>query len=537
MKKISVLILVTIAACLGQEAAKGPKFEIADVRVSPTGSGFVQNFGGVLRGGKYINRDATMVDLIVSAYEVSQDGVSGGPGWVSSTVFDIIARIPDGTTKETARQMLKNLLADRFKLVVKNGTAPTPRYVMTVAKGGPKLKTAAGSGTPNCQPKGQQGGPQTTLAATPNIVVECRNMTSADIATNLRQIAGGYLTRDVVDKTTLEGAYDFDLEWTPRGALEAKGPDGISLFAAAEKQLGLKFDLQDVPVPSLVIESVNRTPTPNAPGVEKELAEAPPKFEAASIKPWDDANPGVQGLLYTGGSQMRSGGTLQFLIGVALQISPNIAKDMVVGLPKYAETQKWDIIAKVPSTGEGAPNVVNGRPQPPPLSVGLEMLHQLLLDRFELKTHTENKEVTVYALTVTGKPKWTKAADSERTGCIPDPNAPKPVPNMGPMISCKNTTAGDLARFLQQQAGAYIDHPVVDATGLDGGWNFLLGWTPRQALQQAQAAGPGADSSASDPSGITVFEAVEKELGLKLVKQTRSIPVVVVDHVNEKPVD
>src|SRR6185369_11464769 len=141
-------------------------------------------------------------------------------------------------------------------------------------------------------------------------------------------------------------------------------------------------------------------------------------------------------------------------------------------IPKSADTQRWDITAKVPMTGEGAPNIVNGRPLPPPLSVGLEMLRGVLLDQFKLKTHTENREVTVYALTVgSGKPKITQAADSERSGCKVDANAPKPVTNMGPMISCKNTSMADLAENLTRQAGAYIDHPIVDATGLQGGWN------------------------------------------------------------------
>jgi uncharacterized protein (TIGR03435 family) len=185
--------------------------------------------------------------------------------------------------------------------------------------------------------------------------------------------------------------------------------------------------------------------------------------------------------------------------------------------------------------------VVGGRPLPPPLSVGLEMLRGLLVDEFELKTHTENREVTVYALTLkSGKPKLTQAEDSERAGCKPDPNSPTPFPNMGPMIACKNTTMADLAINLQQMAGAYIDHPIVDVTGLEGGWDFLIGWTPRAQLQKPQTSNPTNQSAAglipeaSDPNGLTVFEAVEK-LGLKLVKEKRSIPVIVVDHVEEKP--
>jgi uncharacterized protein (TIGR03435 family) len=260
----------------------------------------------------------------------------------------------------------------------------------------------------------------------------------------------------------------------------------------------------------------------------------------ATIKPADPSGRPMTGLLYTGGSQMKAGGTLRALIAMSLQVTPNIADDMVVGLPKSADTQRWDITAKVPSTGEGAPNVVGGRPLPPPLSVGLEMLRGLLLDEFELKTHTEEREVTVYALTVAkGKPKLARAEESERSGCGPDTDAPKPVTNMGPMIACKNTTMAELAQNLQQMANAYIDHPIADATGLDGGWNFLVGWTPKQMIQAPQVTGgdapAGGPGDASDSNSITVFEAVERELGLKLVKQKRSIPVIVVDHVDEKP--
>lgn len=108
------------------------------------------------------------------------------------------------------------------------------------------------------------------------------------------------------------------------------------------------------------------------------------------------------------------------------------------------------------------------------------------------------------------------------------------------MIACKNTTMGELAENLQRMANAYIDHPIVDATGLEGGWNFLMGWTAKAQLAAPQAPNPNATGvipEAADPNGISVFEAVEKELGLKLVKQKRSIPVIVVDHVDEKPID
>jgi uncharacterized protein (TIGR03435 family) len=64
--------------------AQQPKFEIADLHVSPTARTFAQNFGGVLREGRYFNRDATMLNLIAAAYSVSEDNIAGGLGWITA---------------------------------------------------------------------------------------------------------------------------------------------------------------------------------------------------------------------------------------------------------------------------------------------------------------------------------------------------------------------------------------------------------------------------------------------------------------------
>jgi uncharacterized protein (TIGR03435 family) len=521
----------------GTPAAQ-PKFEIADVHASSTTRGFAQNFGGVIREGFYINRDVTMLGLIQSAYGVSEDTIAGGPGWVGADLFDVIAKVPVGTTKADANLMLRGLLAERFGLVVRNENRPVPRYVLMVGSGS-KLKPANESGNPGCKPQSQSpppppGPPSADLASQPNIKVTCLNLTTAAIADNLHNMAGGYLDHDVVDATKLEGSWDFDLEWTSRGALTAKGADGISIFDAVSKQLGLKLVSQNMSLPALAIISVARKPTPNAPGIVTALALPQARFEVATIKPADPNARPFTGILYQGGSTMHAGGTLRDMMSMALQISPNVAADTVIGLPKSASTQAWDITAKVPLTGEGAPNTVNGQLRPPPLSVALEMLRGLLLDQFELKTHTENREVTVYLLTAIGKSKMTRADDSERVGCKVNPNAPKP-PGVVVMSECKNTSMAELAQTLQLQANAYIDHPIVDDTRLEGGWNFLLGWTSKAQLEAPPA--PTANGETSVSNGISVFDAVERELGLKLVKGKRTIPVTVVDHVDEKPIE
>jgi uncharacterized protein (TIGR03435 family) len=537
----------TVAPGSTPTSAQQPKFEIADVHSSATSPNFVQTFGGVLRDGTYIYRDATMLKLIEEAYGVQEDVIGGGPAWVDYDLFDVVAKVPDGTTKANADLMLKSLLADRFALVIHQGTSPVPRYVLTVGKGGSKLQPSSGSDTAGCKPIQQQqpppnpaGGPP-DLAAIPNAKVACHGLTGAEIAQNLHDMAGAYLDHDVVDETKLEGTWDFNLEWTARALLPAKGDAGISIFDAVEKQLGLKLEVQDVPEPSLVIESVNRKPTANASDIATKLALSPAQFEVADIKPADPNARPFQGILYTGGLQVHAGGTLRQLIAMALQTSPNVAEDTVIGLPKSADTQRWDIIAKLPTTGEGAAIMTNGRQLPPPLSVALEMMRGMLVDQFEMKTHTENREVTVYALTVeNNKPKMTPAADSERMGCKPDINTPRGS-TIQVRYSCKNTSMDELAQDVQGWAGAYIDHPVVDATGLRGGWDFQLAWTPKNFLQPAPSSNPNPSASAmpeaSTPNGgISVFDAIASDLGLKLVKEQRSIPVIVVDHVDEQPI-
>jgi uncharacterized protein (TIGR03435 family) len=245
VKNITLLSLLTVLTAFAQQ----PKFEIADVHASKTVHGFAQNFGGVLREGRYVNRDATMLKLIEAAYGVSEDTISGGPGWMNSDLFDVIAKVSDGTTPATAKLMLQALLTDRFSLVIHKGMSPVPRYMLSVGKGGSKLKPAGGSGSPGCQPLQQGGGGSAPNdpASQPNIKVACQNLTAATIAENLHQMAGGYLDHDVIDSTKLEGTWDFNLEWTGRGALAAKGAEGIFYFRRRGQTVGFETGFTKYP--------------------------------------------------------------------------------------------------------------------------------------------------------------------------------------------------------------------------------------------------------------------------------------------------
>ena len=84
-------------------------------------------------------------------------------------------------------------------------------------------------------------------------------MTATEIADNLDQMGGpGYFDHDLTDETKLSGSFDFKLEWTVPVALVAKGADGISIFDAVDKQLGLKLERQKGPVDILVIDQAEK---------------------------------------------------------------------------------------------------------------------------------------------------------------------------------------------------------------------------------------------------------------------------------------
>ena len=123
------------------------------------------------------------------------------------------------------------------------------------------MTEAEGSGDADCKYVDQKPAPGTV----PSIVFSCHHTTMEEFARNVHEWAGGYLTDPVVDSTGLKGSWDFDIKWTPKRLLQKAGPDGISIFDAVDKQLGLKLERQTAPRPVLIVDSVNQQPTPNLP--------------------------------------------------------------------------------------------------------------------------------------------------------------------------------------------------------------------------------------------------------------------------------
>src|SRR5689334_14327262 len=116
---ISITALMLVGA-FGQTTSPQPAFEVADVHASPQSTN--PNMRVVLRAGRYEIRNASLVDLVRTAYGIDAENVVGGPTWVEYDRFDVIAKAAPNTPNENLKSMLKTLLADRFKLLVHNDT-------------------------------------------------------------------------------------------------------------------------------------------------------------------------------------------------------------------------------------------------------------------------------------------------------------------------------------------------------------------------------------------------------------------------------
>jgi uncharacterized protein (TIGR03435 family) len=509
-------------------ATPGLSFMLADVRPSPW-MNYVYMHGGTLHGDRYTLRQATMVDLIASAYSLDPKTIQGGPSWLEFDRFDIVAQAPPGTPAATLKLMLRSLLAERFGLVAHKDTAPLPAWILTAVK--PKLADSSG-GTTACGPK-----PPTVMTA---LAVACHNMSMDQFALVLQGFGGGYLdNKPVVDATGLSDKYDFEFQWTPSGALARAGSDGITIFDATEKQLGLKLDLKTAQRPALIVDRVNRSPTPNAPGIERALPPEPAaQFEVAVIKPSRPREP-------QGGMSDRDRfdlqGSLKYLIQSAWNLDLNDDED-VVGLPKWGDSDSYDVQAK--AAAEDLVQTTNGR-QVEEEEIN-QMLQTLLIERFGIEAHMEERPVDAYNFEAVS-PKLQPANPAERTRCEEgpapgekDPRTTRPILNR--VFHCQNITIAEFGRVLPAFDYGSLYSPVLDETGLQGRYDFTLSFSSADRLESepgdihAAAGSQNVSPAPGDPNGaLSLNDALRRQLGLRLEKVRRPVPVLVIDRINRQP--
>jgi uncharacterized protein (TIGR03435 family) len=520
--RVAIGGMILCFAALAQPTAATPRFEAAEIHRSASATN-TQSYrsGGFLRGERYDLRKATMIDLIRLAYGFEPDDVFGGPDWLALTRFDIAAKARASTSPQDLQLMLQSLLADRFALVLHKDVRAVPAFALKPGKDKPKIKKAEGSGDAECKYQRQP-------SASVYTVYTCRNMTMADFALQLRGMAG--LADPVIDATGLSGAWDFDLQWNSRSRVLPAGAERTTIFRAIDQQLGLRLAAEEVPGSVIVIDSVNEKPTDNAPGVAGLLPPREVQFEVASVKPSSpDVNDGFSGATAGGGFEAR-GETMRNLFATAWDVHWDHVDEMIAGMPKWMDSARYDIVAK--------PSAVSNGP-PPPRSSAVDddlrlMLLVLLTERFKIRAHYENRPVNAYTL-VAASPRLKKADPSNRSNCKEAhtvENDPRDLnPRLSRLLACQNITMAQFAEQLLPVSPNDFAYAVVDATGVSGRWDFMLSYTP-----SGDPRNPAVDQG--DPSGaMSIFEAVKRQLGLRLEMRKRMLPVLVIDHIEERPVD
>jgi uncharacterized protein (TIGR03435 family) len=227
-------------------------------------------------------------------------------------------------------------------------------------------------------------------------------------------------------------------------------------------------------------------------------ADANPTIEVATIKP---SRSDERGPRYDFRSRRFS--VIHASLSDLLKFSYGLQQSQIANAHDWVNSENYDIAAE--PDGEGEPSIKQWQ----------SMVKKLMADRFQLKSHFEKREQTVYVLTVvkTG-PKLTRSQS--------DPSASGGM-GFGPPghFGATNATMADIAEALGQGA---LNQPVVDQTALTGRFDLRLTWTP----DGSQSATESADAPPD------LFTAIQEELGLKLVSTKAPVDVLVIDHV-ERP--
>jgi uncharacterized protein (TIGR03435 family) len=273
MRAILVAMLASGLA-FAQSTPAPLTFEVASIKPSSGDDGRI----GIqfMPGGGLRTTGTPLKFLITFAYDVRDFQVSGGPGWVNSDRFDILAKSdrdaaeggPDDmrkmsdaqmkTASEQMRLKLQALLADRFQLTIHRETKDAPVYALVIGKNGSKLKESE-----------VKQGDRRRMMRMGRSEFNAEGVEIEMLTHTLSNVLG----RPVIDRTGLKGNYDFKLTWTPDpGQAGGPGgppppgveappppdPNGPSIFTAVQEQLGLRLESQKGPVDLIVIDRVEK---------------------------------------------------------------------------------------------------------------------------------------------------------------------------------------------------------------------------------------------------------------------------------------
>lgn len=289
------MIFRTLAAAAALCAlAHAQTFDVASIKASaPQQAGMFmmrQRGGpGTPDPGQYSAEGFPLSRLLMRAYNVKSYQVTG-PDWINTERFDVVAKVPPGTSEEQFRLMLQNLLTERFQLKTHKESKEAQIYALVVGKGGPRLKeaekldpAAESDKVPEPPKMGKDGMPQMPKGGRGMMMTVgpkgMRMQTARSTVAQLADMLANQVGRPVVDQTGLTGEYQYALDFSPEGLAMMKGmpmmgpppaggdggpaESGPSLFTAVQEQLGLKLEPRKGPVDLIVVDSGSKNPTEN----------------------------------------------------------------------------------------------------------------------------------------------------------------------------------------------------------------------------------------------------------------------------------
>jgi bla regulator protein blaR1 len=299
------------------------------------------------------------------------------------------------------------------------------------------------------------------------------------------------------------------------------GAHGVARLNRGKKLLLALAAASALAIP-LSIGAMNRLQTSGA-----------PQFEVASVKPMKSIPNNIFFRMTPGGGFSANGITAKFLLEEAY----GVKDEQVTGMPSWMDSERWDVEAKADEQTAAAFDKLPPEQRRQQLML---MLQALLADRFNLKLTRETKELPVYVLAVAKNgPKLQESTYKPPEKSPDTPRAPGigGGAQQGVFLSGRGQLTeqyGDmdmLANVLSRFAG----RPVLNKTGLTGKYDFTLKWTPDEGTMPPGAPkGSPDDAPPPEPSGPSLFTAVQEQLGLKLEAQRAPMDVLVIQHV-ERP--
>jgi len=291
MHRVACLLIVFCRFGGAQSPEDQAVFEAASVKPAaarPTGLGMLsekKGGPGTASPGQVNFTNMPLRDLVLEAYGIKAFQLQA-PRWLEEQRYDVSAKIAPGTTREQYRTMLQQLLTERFQIASHRESREMAAYVLTVPKGGPKLRaaateegTTAAEDTVTSLRLDARGFPRLAPGVTEGTRMIMLNgrikMTfGRQPVTSLLEILTSACGRPVFDTTGLTGKYDFTLEFTPDSVRAAGGPppaegvpaatlpedSGPTVYSAVQDQLGLKLEARKLPVDVLIIDRIEKVP-------------------------------------------------------------------------------------------------------------------------------------------------------------------------------------------------------------------------------------------------------------------------------------